>query len=130
MAWADLGACAGMDPELFHPVDDGGDAVSERASAACRRCPVIAECRDWALHHEAVGYWGGLTEKARRRLRRILGITDPAALGRDEVHDEVTGLTPPLSELDLGRSAREVAAAAGVSTRTVVRHRTARRNLA
>jgi len=72
MRWADDAACIGMDLDLFFPASsEYPDAVV----AACKRCPVIAGCRDWALHNEDFGYWGGMTERARRRLRKTLNIT-------------------------------------------------------
>jgi WhiB family redox-sensing transcriptional regulator len=48
------------------------------AKAICARCPVLAECRSWAISHEAYGIWGGLTEHQRARLRRHV----PGARGR------------------------------------------------
>lgn len=72
MAWADAAACTGMDPALFYI--ERGEAIAEEVVATCRTCPVLAECRSWALAHEKYGYWAGLSERGRRRLRRTLGI--------------------------------------------------------
>lgn len=72
MAWADDGACTGMDPELFYP--GRGEAITDEVITACRTCPVQAACLDWALRHERHGYWAGHSERSRRRLRRTLGI--------------------------------------------------------
>lgn len=87
MAWADDAACAGMDPDLFHP--SRGEVLDERAIAACRTCTVQPECLDWALRHEHHGYWGGQSELGRKRLRRTLGIRI------EEAHDDDT----PIEEI-------------------------------
>lgn len=60
-------ACRGMNPDLFFP-ERGGSA--RRAKAVCASCPVQADCLEWALDIGArFGIWGGLSEKARRRVR-------------------------------------------------------------
>jgi hypothetical protein len=59
--------CQGMDPDIFFP-DRGGDF--REATAVCARCPVAAECLDWALTWpETHGVWGGMGERGRRRIR-------------------------------------------------------------
>ena len=71
--WRDRAACRDEDPELFFPVGTTGPALAqaERARAVCRRCPVIEECRHWALSTgQDAGVWGGLTSEERRALRR------------------------------------------------------------
>lgn len=139
MEWAEHGACVGEEPAMFFPAvgltaSRGSTGYPEDVMALPRRicgdCPVFTDCHNWALHHETEGIWAGTDPFQRRRLRRALKIPDPASLGRDEVHDETVGLVPPLDELDVNRSAAEVARAAGVSKRTVVRHRARRRNTA
>ncbi|MFD8234052.1 WhiB family transcriptional regulator [Streptomyces sp. NPDC059696] len=66
--WRDQGACAGQ-AELFF---DGTAAAEADAKAVCLRCPVLEDCREWALtNREAYGTWGGLTEKERRTTLRI-----------------------------------------------------------
>ena len=67
-AWQQHGACRGLDPNLFFP--ERGESVKE-AKAVCARCPVRAECLQYALdNYKNVGIWGGLSERERRRLRR------------------------------------------------------------
>jgi len=54
------------DPEVFFPE---GNAPAAVAKAVCRRCPVAAECLEWALAHaEGFGVWGGLSVKQRHAL--------------------------------------------------------------
>ena len=67
-AWHQHGACRGADPNLFFPAR--GESVKE-AKAVCARCPVRAECLEYALtNQEKFGIWGGLSERERRQLRR------------------------------------------------------------
>ena len=67
-AWHQHGACRGADPNLFFP--KRGDSVKE-AKAVCARCPVRAECLEYALeNHESMGIWGGLSGRERRQLSR------------------------------------------------------------
>jgi len=73
-SWAAYAACSepGVDPELFFPLGDFGLSARPAAAAMaiCARCPVRAECLDWALRvGEPAGIWGGTTPDERRRLR-------------------------------------------------------------
>ena len=68
-AWA---ACRGMDPDLFFIEKIEG--MHERIAAAravCDICPVIDDCLEYALAQEAklIGFWGGLSERERKKLR-------------------------------------------------------------
>ena len=69
--WVNQAACAGLDPDLFHPTRG---EPTDAAKTICEACPVRAECLDYALRtNQQFGIWGGLTEQARGRLR----LTDP-----------------------------------------------------
>lgn len=62
----DHGACRGMDPQLFFPGPRLGRRKSPVALAACHECPVLRECREYALSLPWIkGIWGGMTEKDR-----------------------------------------------------------------
>jgi len=66
-SWYDLAECRGM-TDLFHPTrgEHTGDAKQ-----VCLRCPVRAQCLDYALDTaEHYGIWGGTSERERRALRR------------------------------------------------------------
>ena len=68
--WQLLGACRGVDSELFfHPGGERGPSRSNReatAKAMCAQCPVITNCREAALSaREAYGVWGGLSANER-----------------------------------------------------------------
>ncbi|WP_405719790.1 WhiB family transcriptional regulator [Streptomyces sp. NBC_01537] len=75
MDWRQNAVCSEEDPELFFPVGNTGPALLriEEAKAVCRRCPVMQECRQWALETgQDAGVWGGLSEDERRaRKRRV-----------------------------------------------------------
>ena len=67
--WHDRALCAQTDPEAFFP-EKGGS--TREAKKICEGCPVRAECLAYALaHDERFGIWGGLSERERRRLKRL-----------------------------------------------------------
>lgn len=69
VGWAARGACRGSDPELFFPLTQSAEQEA-RAKAVCERCPVLTECRAYAVRAaEPEGIWGGLTVRERRGLR-------------------------------------------------------------
>ncbi len=74
--WMDQAACEGVDGDVFFP-DGYGDDKTRLAKEICATCPVIRECRVWAItHHETEGIWGGLTpgqRKARKPVKREVG---------------------------------------------------------
>lgn len=73
MDWRHRAACKSEDPELFFPVGDTGPALLQiaKAKAVCRRCPVQAQCLNWALTSgQDFGVWGGLSETERRAVRQ------------------------------------------------------------
>lgn len=70
--WRHRARCKGEDPELFFPAGTGSvyDTQIAQAKAVCARCPVIEQCREWALESGEGGIWGGMSEEERRALRR------------------------------------------------------------
>ena len=73
MDWRDRAECRHEDPELFFPVGATGPAMLQvkQAKAVCHRCPVLAQCRNWALEtNQESGVWGGLGEDERRSMKR------------------------------------------------------------
>jgi len=66
-AWMAEGLCAQADPDAW--LGEKGTPTTP-AVTVCRRCPVIAPCRAYALADPAVlGVWGGTTERDRQRVR-------------------------------------------------------------
>lgn len=81
--WRTSAACVGTDPEIFFPAERDGrtqrapsaraaaDAREHEALQVCHTCPVILECRSYALRTgQEFGIWGGLTAEARAQLTR------------------------------------------------------------
>lgn len=71
--WQRHAARREMDSEhFFHPDAERGQARERRvasAKAVCDSCPVMAECRRYALAaEEQFGVWGGLDERERREM--------------------------------------------------------------
>ena len=70
--WADEAACRGSE-SLFYNEDSESKGVRRRKERAairvCAGCPVLLECRVYALSRpERYGVWGGLSEAERHRL--------------------------------------------------------------
>jgi WhiB family transcriptional regulator, redox-sensing transcriptional regulator len=66
--WAHDARCRNAPAEIFFPTR--GESL-DPARAICAHCPVIAECRDYAIEiSELHGVWGGLSENERRRERK------------------------------------------------------------
>ena len=69
--WHGRALCAQTDPEAFFP-EKGGS--TRDAKKICTGCDVRAECLSYALSNdERFGIWGGLSERERRRLKRLAG---------------------------------------------------------
>jgi WhiB family redox-sensing transcriptional regulator len=67
--WQSRANCMGVDPDLFFP--ERGASTRE-AKEVCRGCVVRENCLEYALANgEKFGIWGGLSERERRRVRRI-----------------------------------------------------------
>ena len=65
--WHQHAACNGYDNNIFFPDDRNGYAA---AKAICAQCPVIKECREWAVEtNPYAGVWGGLSQPQLKRLR-------------------------------------------------------------
>ena len=68
-AWMWDALCAQTDPEAFYPGADEYDAMVA-AKAVCAVCPVLAECRAYALETgQRFGVWGGLSARERQKIR-------------------------------------------------------------
>lgn len=68
IAWQESGVCAQTDPDEFFP-EKGGS--TKQAKRMCERCPVVAECLEYALAvDERFGVYGGKSERERRDIKR------------------------------------------------------------
>ena len=69
LSWQRQANCLGVHPDLFFP--ERGASTRE-AKDVCRSCVVRDDCLEFALRNgEKFGIWGGMSERERRRLRRI-----------------------------------------------------------
>jgi WhiB family redox-sensing transcriptional regulator len=87
--WRAAALCAATDdPDLWFPAGLTAPyhAQIHQAKTTCLRCPVLRECREWALTHGTDdGIWGGLDWEElrllRRRERRGKGRSEPLPCG-------------------------------------------------
>ncbi len=69
LGWQQQALCAQTDPEAFFPEKGGSTREAKRI---CVGCEVKADCLEYALgQDERFGIWGGLSERERRRLKRL-----------------------------------------------------------
>lgn len=71
--WRDNASCRDQDPELFFSVGEGASARAQddEAKSVCDRCPVVAECLDWAIDAGVDdGIWGAMTPAERRAFKK------------------------------------------------------------
>ena len=67
--WRDDAACRDQDTALFFPHNEDDAGAAKRI---CAVCPVRGDCLSWALAtNQRDGIWGGMTERERRRERRL-----------------------------------------------------------
>jgi WhiB family redox-sensing transcriptional regulator len=73
-------SCAGIATEEYYPDDRGNSRGTSRNSTlrrVCESCPIISDCANYALVNEQEGFWGGLSARARRDIRRKHNIDEP-----------------------------------------------------
>lgn len=65
-SWSLRAKCRGkIDDVLFFPEGRGG---VEEGKKACTDCPVINQCRLYAVVHQVAGIWGGTCYSERKKL--------------------------------------------------------------
>lgn len=69
--------CREIGGDLFYAGDeddpgqlDNNFANTQMAKQVCLSCQHLIECREWGVHHESFGVWGGLSPKELANLRR------------------------------------------------------------
>ena len=61
--------CSQSDPDLWF---EERTSLAREAMSICNQCPVMEECRQFAIDNEVdYGIWGGMTTAQRRREVRI-----------------------------------------------------------
>jgi WhiB family transcriptional regulator, redox-sensing transcriptional regulator len=69
LPWASKAKCLQAEPETFFPEKGGSTREAKRI---CALCEVREPCLEYALaNDERFGIWGGLSERERRRLKRL-----------------------------------------------------------
>jgi WhiB family redox-sensing transcriptional regulator len=69
LPWASEAKCLNADPDVFFPEKGGSTREAKRI---CAECPVRVECLEYALEEdERFGIWGGMSERERRKLKRL-----------------------------------------------------------
>lgn len=69
LSWMEQSRCLDADPDAFFPEKGGSTREAKRI---CSACDVREECLAYALENEErFGIWGGLSERERRRLKRV-----------------------------------------------------------
>jgi WhiB family redox-sensing transcriptional regulator len=66
--WYSKAACDGLSGDIFF--EEGVRRLVIEAKSYCRSCPVRIDCLEYAIEHEEIGIWGGMTTTERRRERR------------------------------------------------------------
>lgn len=123
--WRASAMCAQVDSELFFPEPDRGRRYELQVAAAkwvCARCPVRAECLEFALRALPYGVAGGLAAEERRGIPR----TGEAISTAEFVGVPVRGSRSEIAAvgkaaLRAGRDVESVALLCGVTRRTVKR---------
>jgi len=67
--WYERAACLDKNADCFFPEKGGSTREAKRI---CSTCSVVADCLRYALaNDERFGIWGGMSERERRRLKRL-----------------------------------------------------------
>lgn len=129
-SWVQRARCAGR-VGLF-----GDESRADEAVSVCQRCPVLRQCRAWALRNAVAGVAGGMTADERAAWRRETGVAEPTLNGEDFIPAEVVSLDRTWGRgrsdailravaqwTENGESGRQIATRLGVTRRTVNRLR-------
>lgn len=77
LSWQDRAACAGTETETWF----GEGAPRNELAVMCAACPVLEECREYAIERPWIaGMWGGTTAPLRREVRRRRANGEPDGL--------------------------------------------------
>ena len=74
-----------MDPDVFFPIRGQSTLPAKNI---CFFCPVRVYCAEYSIAiGEKLGVWGGLSERERRRIRRVRSLARKAGLVDTEFDD-------------------------------------------
>lgn len=129
-SWVGRASCTGR-AAVF-----GDPSRNDEPLATCAACPVLRQCRRWALRNAVDGVAGGMTAAERAAWRREHGEPEPVVSVEDFLRTEVVSadrtwgrgrsgaiLTAVARWTDDGHTAREIGLRLGVTRRTVNRLR-------
>ena len=68
--WQDDAMCRTADTSLFYVEADKEPEIIASLKLVCKSCPVLKQCRSYAIKHEDFGFWAGMTQSERRRIKR------------------------------------------------------------
>lgn len=71
--WRQHAACTGHPLDIFFPPRGDNQKQIATAKQICQECPVLNECRNYALGFDSgklIGIFGGLTQYERKRIQR------------------------------------------------------------
>lgn len=129
-SWVQRARCVGR-TAMF-----GDDSRADEAVAICGWCPVLRQCKAWALGNAVDGVAGGMTPEERSAWRKENGVGEPMLTVEDFIPAEVVSLDRTWGRgrsqaildavakwTDDGESARQIGYRLGVTRRTVNRLR-------
>jgi len=61
-------SCEGTDVDMWFP--EGDFSNNKLLKRICDGCPAKAECLEYSLHHNVIGFWAGTTYFERRLIRK------------------------------------------------------------
>jgi WhiB family redox-sensing transcriptional regulator len=68
--------CTQLGVDAMFPEGNSNDQryAVKVAKSICTTCPIIADCLEFAIHHEIYGVWGGRSEAERHEIRQLRNI--------------------------------------------------------
>jgi WhiB family redox-sensing transcriptional regulator len=61
--------CEQIGEMIFFPKRDDPNEYTQLAKETCFECPLLESCREYAIHTQVDGIWGGMTTRERQRYR-------------------------------------------------------------
>lgn len=114
--------CRGLDTTLFVG-PDGEDRSSreyreQEAKSVCDGCPLLIECREWAITNYEVGVWGGTNDEERRAIRTGRRASDLATMD-NQTRRRIERQARAWDLYEKGHTAERIAEIIGVKPATI-----------
>lgn len=66
-------SCRGVLTDLFYlETNYEAYSVNPELRRMCSQCPILDQCREYAIWNETYGFWAGMTERQRQDIRAKL----------------------------------------------------------